>query len=86
MYLLMAAKEWEKLLHPKYKSDWTKTSIFKGENLLSPVSSSIVGLGNSFKTASTSSGVHLARIFASNWLATAVPGRLPAGKKKIELI
>lgn len=59
----MAANECEKLLQPKYNRVCTKTSIFRGLNRLSLLSSSMAGFGNSFSTAITSSGEHFDLIF-----------------------
>ena len=73
----MAAKEWEKLLDPKKNKVWTKTSILRGLNLVSPLSSSVSGFGNSFNNPIISSGAHLALILAIIWFATLEPGRCP---------
>lgn len=72
----MAANVWEKLFDPRFSSVCTKTSIFRGLKVDSTISFSEVsrGLGKSFSSFSTSSGVHFWRIATTNLWAVAVPG------------
>jgi hypothetical protein len=72
----MAANEWEKLFDPRFSSVWTKTSIFRGLKRES-TSSSCRGLGKSFNTCRTSSGLHFALMDTTNLCADVVPGKEP---------
>ena len=72
----MAANEWEKLFDPRFNNVWTNTSIFRGLKRES-ASSSCRGLGKSFNTFITSSGLHFALMDTTNLCAVVVPGNDP---------